>query len=112
MQCPLPRYKNRDPIDDIQVLSPMRRHRLGVEQLNIQLQATLNPPAPHKPELKLGHTTFRLGDKVMQIRNNYQKEVFNGDVGRITYINTDDGEMMVMYPDVGGAREVFYEQAE
>jgi exodeoxyribonuclease V alpha subunit len=108
----LPRYKNRDPIDDIQVLSPMRRHRLGVEQLNIQLQATLNPPAPHKPELKLGHTTFRLGDKVMQIRNNYQKEVFNGDVGRITYINTDDGEMMVMYPDVGGAREVFYEQAE
>lgn len=108
----LPRYKNRDPIADIQVLSPMRRNRLGVDQLNMQLQEKLNPPASHKPELKYGHTTFRLGDKVMQIRNNYQKEVFNGDVGRITYIDNDDGEVMVMYPDVGGARDVLYEQAE
>ncbi|HZK24276.1 MAG TPA: ATP-dependent RecD-like DNA helicase [Oscillospiraceae bacterium] len=108
----LPQYKNRDPIADIQVLSPMRRNRLGVDQLNVQLQERLNPPAPHKPELTFGRTTFRLGDKVMQIRNNYQKEVFNGDVGRITYLNSDDGEVMVLYPDVGGARDVLYDQAE
>ncbi|MCR3922750.1 MAG: ATP-dependent RecD-like DNA helicase [Firmicutes bacterium] len=108
----LPQYKNRDAITDIQVLSPMRRHLLGVDNLNVHLQGKLNPPAPHKTEMKYRNTTFRMGDKVMQIRNNYQKEVFNGDVGRITYINGDDGELMVLYPDVGGARDVLYEQAE
>ncbi|MBS4021800.1 MAG: ATP-dependent RecD-like DNA helicase [Dethiobacter sp.] len=108
----LPRYRNRDPIDDIQVLSPMRRHILGVENLNLKLQQELNPPAPHKPEIQMGSAHFRLGDKVMQIRNNYQKEVFNGDIGRITYINSDDGEIHVLYPDVGGEREVIYDLTE
>ena len=108
----LPRFKNRDAIADIQVLSPMRRHLLGVDNLNLKLQEVLNPPAPFKPEIKHGNTTFRLGDKVMQIRNNYQKEVFNGDVGRITYINREDGEITVLYPDPTGARDVIYEQAE
>ncbi|NLN06731.1 MAG: ATP-dependent RecD-like DNA helicase [Firmicutes bacterium] len=108
----LPQFKNKDPIDDIQVLTPMRRTVLGVDNLNHHLQKTLNPGAPQKTELRHGAVTFRLGDKVMQIRNNYQKEVFNGDVGRITYINSDDGEMFVAFPDVGGPREVIYDQTE
>ena len=108
----LPLYKNKDAIDDIQVLAPMRRTLIGVDNLNKNLQEKLNPPAPHKTEMKSGAVTFRLGDKVMQIRNNYQKEVFNGDIGRITYINNDDGELVVMYPDVSGQREVVYDQTE
>ncbi|MCW3488645.1 SF1B family DNA helicase RecD2 [Dethiobacter alkaliphilus] len=108
----LPKYKNSDAIADIQVLSPMRRHLLGVDNLNVHLQKTLNPPAPFKTEMKGGGTNFRLGDKVMQIRNNYQKEVFNGDIGFISFINKEDGEMIVRFPDVGGAREVIYDQAE
>ena len=108
----LPRYRNKDAINDIQVLSPMRRTVLGVENLNLHLQQRLNPPAPHKTELRVGNTVFRLGDKVMQIRNNYQKEVFNGDIGSITYLNLEDGELTVCYPDVSGLREVLYDLAE
>ncbi|MBT9139914.1 MAG: ATP-dependent RecD-like DNA helicase [Dehalococcoidia bacterium] len=108
----LPNYKNNDAIDDIQVLSPMRRNLLGVDNLNIRLQAELNQPHPAKTELRGRGPTFRLGDKVMQVRNNYQKEVFNGDMGRISFINQDDGELVVRYPDVSGAREVTYDQAE
>jgi len=108
----LPQYRNKDAIGDIQVLSPMRRTVLGVENLNLCLQQRLNPPAPHKTELRVGQTIFRLGDKVMQIRNNYQKEVFNGDIGSITYLNLEDGELTVCYPDVGGVREVIYDLAE
>lgn len=108
----LPGYKNKDAIADIQVLSPMRRHLLGVDNLNLHLRESLNPPAPYKTEIRMGGTVFRLDDKVMQIRNNYQKDVFNGDIGRITYINRDDGEIIVRYPDVGGARDVMYDQAE
>lgn len=108
----LPKYKNRDPFADIQVLSPMRRNVLGVDNLNVHLQEKLNPQAPFKTEIKHAGTVFRLGDKVMQTRNNYQKEVYNGDIGRITYINTDDGEVIVRFPDVGGPRDVVYEQDE
>jgi exodeoxyribonuclease V alpha subunit len=108
----LPRYRNRDAIDDIQVLSPMRRNTLGVDNLNLKLQQELNPPAPHKAEIRVGGTHFRLGDKVMQIRNNYQKEVFNGDIGRIIHVNSDDGEIHVCFPDVGGDREIIYDITE
>lgn len=108
----LPRYKNKDAVADIQVLSPMRRNILGVDNMNLHLQEKLNPPAPYKTEIRGGGTTFRLGDKVMQIRNNYQKEVFNGDTGRITYINKEDAEVIVCYPDVGGVRDVTYDLAE
>jgi exodeoxyribonuclease V alpha subunit len=108
----LPRYKNKDAIADIQVLSPMRRNMLGVDNLNVHLQEKLNPAAPYKTEIRGGGTLFRLGDKVMQIRNNYQKEVFNGDIGRVSYINKEDGEVIVRFPDVSGARDVTYDQTE
>jgi exodeoxyribonuclease V alpha subunit len=108
----LPGEKGKVQPGDIQVLSPMRRTVLGVENLNRQLQQRINPPAPHKPEVKAAGTSFRLGDKVMQIRNNYQKEVFNGDIGILTHINQEDGEVTVRYPDVSGPREVTYELHE
>lgn len=108
----LPKERSKNTPGDIQVLSPMRRTVLGVDNLNRHLQERLNPPAPHKPELRTGNTCFRLGDKVMQIRNNYQKEVFNGDSGILTYINREDGEVTVRYPDISGPREVTYELHE
>jgi exodeoxyribonuclease V alpha subunit len=69
------------PRDHIQVLSPMYRGPAGVTALNDRLQSVLNPPAPLKPEKSLFGQTFRVGDKVMQTQNNYDKEVYNGDIG-------------------------------
>ncbi len=71
------------PASDVQVLSPMHRGAVGVGALNERLQAALNPPAANKPERRIGGRIFRLGDRVMQMRNNYDKDVFNGDLGRI-----------------------------
>lgn len=76
-------------LSDVQILSPMHRFTCGVENLNLLLQATLNPPDAFKPEIKVGSQTFRIDDKVMHIRNNYQKNVFNGDIGFIKDINKD-----------------------
>ncbi len=101
---------------DIQVLTPMRKGALGVETLNGILQQYLNPPAPEKLELVHGDNVFRLGDKVMQIKNNYQLEweilskygivvdsgqgVFNGDVGIIKEINETAKTVVVEYDDL------------
>lgn len=116
----LPRYVNAG-MYDIQVLTPMRKGALGVETLNGILQQYLNPPAPQKQELVHGDGLFRLGDKVMQIKNNYQLEweivskygiavesgqgVFNGDVGVIKEINETAKTVTVEYDD---ARRVIY----
>jgi exodeoxyribonuclease V alpha subunit len=72
------------PLDDIQVLAPMYNGAVGVSNLNLLLQAALNPPAKRKAERKLGGRLFRVGDKVMQTVNNYDKNVYNGDIGRVT----------------------------
>jgi exodeoxyribonuclease V alpha subunit len=72
-----------DAVRDIQVLSPIYRGPAGVTALNDRLQEKLNPPANDKPERRLFGTTFRLGDKVMQTQNNYDKDVYNGDIGFI-----------------------------
>jgi exodeoxyribonuclease V alpha subunit len=68
----------------IQVISPMYRGKCGVDNLNLQLQARLNP---HHDGLKLGNREFRVGDKIMQVRNNYEKEIFNGDIGLILHVD-------------------------
>ncbi len=95
-----------DPFQDVQVLTPMNRSELGVKNLNVQLQAVLNPAdAQEGPEVARFGWSFRLGDKVMQTRNNYPKEVFNGDVGRIQKIDLDD---QVLTVDFDG-RAVSYE---
>ncbi len=77
------------PSEEIQVLSPMHRGVIGVSALNEQLQAALNPPAANKPERRIGSRAYRSGDRIMQIRNNYEKEVYNGDMGRITGIDLE-----------------------
>lgn len=75
-------------LKDVQVLSPMHRFLCGVENLNLMLQEQLNPKK-NQDELKYSSQTFRVGDKVMHIRNNYQKNVFNGDIGFIQDVNNE-----------------------
>ncbi len=108
----IPRYGPYDPVRDIQVITPMRRTAAGVEQLNILLQRTLNPAQKHKPEISLKGTVFRLGDKVMQVRNNYQKEVYNGDIGFISELDLEEGELVVTFRDSATDRPVVYDFSE
>jgi exodeoxyribonuclease V alpha subunit len=75
---------------DIQVLTPMHRGASGVSELNRRLQAGLNPPAGSKQEYQHGHRVLRENDRVMQIRNNYERQVFNGDLGYITQIDLEN----------------------
>ncbi len=102
--------KSEDRLRDIQVLSPQKKAGAGVHQLNQMLQAALNPPAPFKKEITYGDTIFRTGDKVMHIKNNYQLPwtmdngeegvgVFNGDVGFIMKVDTQDRIVTVKYDD-------------
>jgi len=105
----LPDYLNLDPLRDIQVLSPTKKGDIGVFQLNNRLQEVLNPPRDGRPERMRGSTRFRLGDKVMQVRNNYQLEwrrdgergvgVFNGDMGFITGIDAEEHTVEVTFDD-------------
>ncbi len=88
----------------IQVLSPMHRGPAGVGNLNTLLQAALNPPDVHKPEKRIGGHVFRLGDRVMQTTNNYQKDIFNGDVGDIVRLKPVE---QVLTVDMDG-RQVDY----
>ncbi|WP_302486124.1 ATP-dependent RecD-like DNA helicase [uncultured Megamonas sp.] len=81
-------HEGFDVLKDVQVLSPMHRFLCGVENLNLMLQEQLNPKK-NQDELKYSSQTFRVGDKVMHIRNNYQKNVFNGDIGFIKDINNE-----------------------
>ncbi len=81
--------------EEIQVLSPMHRGPVGVGNLNLRLQEALNPGRPGGPERRVGGRVFRPGDRVMQIRNNYDKEVYNGDLGHIVRINTELQEILV-----------------
>ena len=91
-----------DPLTDIQVLTPMHKGLLGTQNLNAELQTLLNPNGP------MAADRFRVGDKVMQIRNNYDQEVFNGDIGRITSVDEDEGWVAVAYPE----RSVRYPQSD
>jgi exodeoxyribonuclease V alpha subunit len=102
----IPRKFGFDPVRDIQVLCPMNRGGVGARSLNIELQAALNPDPPSKVE-RFGWT-FAPGDKVMQIENDYDKDVFNGDIGYIQSVDADDGELLV---DFDG-REVSYQFGE
>jgi len=99
--------KGYDPLEDVQVLSPMHRNTCGVERLNQLLQQGMNPPREDVPELQHGARTFRLGDKVMQNKNNYDKGVFNGDIGYIAEL--EPGRMKVCF---GGELTAEYEAAE
>lgn len=93
---------------DIQVLSPMHRGAAGVSALNRRLQAQLNPPDVRKAEFVHGSRVFRLGDRVMQIRNDYDRRVFNGDMGRIAALDLEEHTLTVNFD---GTR-VIYEFAQ
>jgi exodeoxyribonuclease V alpha subunit len=80
----IPRRYGLDPHDDVQVLTPMHKGLLGVSSLNVELQTLLNPKGE---TLQRGGGTFRVGDKVMQIKNNYELDVFNGDIGRVVAVD-------------------------
>ena len=110
-------------VRNIQVLAPAKKGECGVAALNNMLQSALNPPAPHKPSLHYGETIFRLGDKVMQTKNDYQIEwrketasgwedgagVFNGDVGFITEVDEEEHCLTVLFDE---EREVVYQSAQ
>ncbi len=85
------------PANDIQTLSPMHRGAVGARVLNEKLQAALNPLRYDQPEYRSGSRVFRVGDRVLQLRNNYDKDVFNGDIGRIQTIDLEDGEIIVEF---------------
>ena len=95
-----------DPIRDIQVLCPMNRGGLGARSLNIELQNTLNPPGEARIE-RFGWT-FCPGDKVMQVENDYDKEVYNGDLGIVSRIDTEESQLTVQFD----GRDITYDFAE
>ncbi|MCR4441714.1 MAG: ATP-dependent RecD-like DNA helicase [Peptococcaceae bacterium] len=101
----LPAYYRVDPIDDIQVLAPMTRGEAGTRNLNEILQETLNPG---EKCVFYGGVKYKLADKVMQVKNNYDKNVFNGDIGRITGINQEDRTVTIRFDQ----QEVEYDLTE
>ena len=105
----IPEKFNLDPVQDVQVLSPMNRSQLGTLNVNSVLQAALNPPSEIKYEVDRFGQTYRIGDKVIQLRNNYDKEVFNGDIGRISEIETEPVRVVVRFDD---GRRASYEPGE
>jgi exodeoxyribonuclease V alpha subunit len=109
VQRRLPSRYQLDPMKDIQVLTPMNRHSLGTHALNETLQAAINPPSDMKYEIERFGITFRVGDKVIQTHNNYEKEVFNGDLGHIVSMETEPLKMGVRFE---GDRFVEYEPGE
>lgn len=102
----LPDKFGLDPVNDIQVLAPMNRGGLGARSLNVALQEALN--AQSHPKVTRYGWTFAPGDKVIQTVNNYDKEVFNGDIGRVKSIDVEEGELMMVFE----GREVLYQVSE
>jgi len=98
----IPRRFGFDPVDDIQVLTPMHKGVVGAGNLNVELQKALNPA---EDGIMRDNRNFRVNDKVMQVKNNYDKEVFNGDIGRITRIDHEDQEMTISFD----GRDVIYD---
>jgi exodeoxyribonuclease V alpha subunit len=105
-----------NPATDVQVLCPMSRGLVGTRNLNTVLQELINPKSPDKVEITRGGMTLRVGDRVIQQTNDYQREVFNGDLGIITDIDTVEQEINVQYGDSASAdlsvRSVVYDYAD
>jgi len=104
----IPNKFHLDPIREVQVLSPMNRGSLGIRELNVRLQRELNPPRPEEPFVEKFGIQFRLRDKVIQTRNDYDKEVFNGDIGHIVRIDPVERELAIQFDE----REVTYDFGE
>jgi exodeoxyribonuclease V alpha subunit len=108
----LPLRFGLDPRRDIQVLCPMHRGPAGSAALNERLQQALTPGAPGQPERRFAGRTYRLGDKVMQVRNDYEKGVFNGSVGVVTAVSPEEGELRVLMDEDEEVRYGFDELDE
>ncbi len=104
----IPRRFGLDPIRDVQILSPMHRGSLGIRELNLRLQETLNPPRADEPYVERFGWRFTVRDKVMQVENDYDKEVFNGDIGLVRSIDPVEQEIVVRYD----SRDVTYRFGE
>ena len=98
----MPRRSERIParfglnaIRDVQVLCPMNRGGVGARSLNLDLQTALNPQRQDQPAVERFEFTYRVGDKVMQIQNDYEKDAFNGDIGFVAAIVTDEAEVLL-----------------
>jgi exodeoxyribonuclease V alpha subunit len=98
----IPRRFGFDPVDDIQVLTPMHKGVIGAQNLNVELQNILNPG--DSGVIRSG-MTFRVDDKVMQVKNNYEKDIFNGDIGRIKHIRQEDQEVIISFE----GRDIIYD---
>ena len=92
----IPTIYGLDPIREVQVLSPMHKGLVGTEELNARLQEKLNPAGR---EVRSGNRIFRVGDRVLQTRNNYEKEVFNGDLGWVRNLDSEEGELVVEFEE-------------
>ena len=103
----LPALANLDPARDVQVLTPFRRGPASTSQLNAFLQARLNPPARGRLETRVGDVTLREGDRVLQQRNDYTKEVFNGDLGTVVAVDGDGSVRVVFGAAATGAADDF-----
>ena len=103
----LPRH-GIDPVQQVQVLCPATRGEVGTRQLNSMLQQVLNPPTAGKAELARGGSSLRVGDRVIQQVNDYQREVFNGDLGTISSIELEEQEVVVQFAE----RQVSYDYAD
>jgi len=97
-----------NPATDLQVLSPMTRGAIGTRNFNQVLQQLINPASPDKAEVFRGDMTFRVGDRVIQLKNDYKREVFNGDLGRVTAIDSVEQEVIIRFE----GREVSYDYAD
>ncbi len=104
----IPAKFHLNPVDDVQVLTPMHRGLLGVRELNARLQAELNPPKAGQDFVEKFGIQFRVGDKVLQTENNYDKQVFNGDIGRVVAIDAFEREVTIRFEQ----REVCYDYGE
>ena len=93
-----------DPVRDVQVFCPMNRGYLGARALNAELQRAINPPREGEPRVERFGWSYGAGDKVMQVANDYEREVFNGDVGRVVRVDADEGELVAEFD----GREVAY----
>jgi exodeoxyribonuclease V alpha subunit len=93
----IPHRFGLDPVRDVQVLCPMNRGGMGARSLNVELQRVLNPGRPGQPAVERFGSTYRLGDKVMQILNDYEKDVFNGDIGFVTALDPDANEITLEF---------------
>lgn len=108
----LPAYLGCGPVEGVQVLSTVRRGPLGVENLNVVLQEALNPARPDEPSVQIGKEVFRRGDRVMQVRNDYEKMVFNGDIGTVCEVDPERRRLVVDFPDRDEPAPVVYESRD